>query len=841
MTITRRAAILAALAVVIVLGLCAVAPAGDVPISDPEIEELQREIDANGYHWTAKRTWVTDLTAEEREAMMGLIVPEDIARRDAALTESSLPFPVRRFHAASFDWRDYGGVSAVKNQGGCGSCWDFCAIGALESAVLINESIEYDLSEQQILSCRTQGYGCSGGFPTWAWTYIRENGSALETCMPYEADDTVPCDDEFCQKYAATSDWVDIPNSFDAIKTALAIGPVTTSFTAYSDFSSYGGGCYENPGTDPTNHCMLIVGWDDDACSGEGAWLVKNSWGDGWGEDGFVWLKYGTCNVGANARLLYYYEGDEVVYKSHDVDDSATGDGDGRPDPGEAVDLDIELRNDILSPNRTGVSATISTASPYVTVTQASSYYGDIDTGESKVGTTPFEVSIDEFAPAGEQVEMQLDVTANMIYSTSQTFTLVLGPVPVLLVDDDGSTSTQLYFEESLDRTGYAYDVWTEDLDGNITAGKLDDYEVVIWNVGWNGNLNDDNRAALATYLDAGHPLFISGEDIGWSLDYYGNVDFLHDYLHADYIEDDSGYRSLDGVSGDPIGDGLSFTLNGEDSAMNQFYPSEIEPRDSAVGIFEYEPGLEGAIRMDAAHTLVFYAFGVEGVTGAAVRDTIVVRTLEWLVAGWPDTEQPTVAVQTPNGGEDVTGEEDYEITWTASDDTGVTGIDILLSRDSGATFTETIATGEPNDGSFMWAVPDSASETNRIRVIARDAAGLAMYDDSDADFVTTSGSGVNDWSVPERLALFQNAPNPFNPMTRISYTIPTDSRVLLDIFDINGRHVRRLVDAQATADRYEIVWDGKNEGGSAAASGVYLYRLTSDGAELARKMVLLR
>jgi len=840
MTITRRAATLAALAIVIVLGLCAAAPAGDVPISDPEIEELQREIDANGYHWTAKRTWLTDLSDAEKASMLGLIVPPDVARRDAVMTEDMLPFPIRRDHPASFDWRDYGGVSAVTNQGGCGSCWLFGAIAALESAVMINEGIEYDLCEQQILSCRTPGTGCGGGFPTWAWGYIRDHGAALEPCMPYEADDEVPCDDAFCQKYAAVSEWADIPNSIDAIKTALGVGPVTTSFTVYSDFYDYGSGCYENPGTDGTNHCMLICGWDDDACGGEGAWLVKNSWGDGWGDDGFVWLKYGTCNVGANARLLYYYAGNEIVYRSHDVDDSS-GDGDGRPDPGETVGVDVELRNDILSPNRTGVSATLSTASPYITVTQANSYYGDIDTGESKTGTTPFTLVIDEFAPAGEQVEMVLNLTANMTYAETQTFTLVLGPIPVLLVDDDGSTGTETYFEESLDRNGYVYDLWTEDLDGNVTAGRMDDYEVVIWNVGWNGNLNGDNRTALATYLDAGHPLFISGEDIGWSLDYYGNVDFLHDYLHADYIEDDSGYRSLDGISGDPIGDGMSFTLNGEDSAMNQFYPSEIEPRDSAVGIFEYEPGLEGAIRIDASHNLVFYAFGVEGVTGAAVRDTLVRRTLEWLVDAWPDVEQPTVVVQTPNGGEDVTGEEDYEITWNATDDTGVTSVDILLSRDSGATFTETIATGETNDGSFMWAVPDSASETNRVRVIARDAAGLAMFDDSDADFATTSGSGVDDWSTPKRFALFQNTPNPFNPVTRISYTIPTASRVVLDIFDTNGRHVRRLVDVHATPDRYEVVWDGTNDGGSDAASGVYFYRLTSDGAELDRKMVLLR
>jgi len=183
----------------------------------------------------------------------------------------------------------------------------------------------------------------------------------------------------------------------------------------------------------------------------------------------------------------------------------------------------------------------------------------------------------------------------------------------------------------------------------------------------------------------------------------------------------------------------------------------------------------------------------------------------------------------------------DYEIVWNATDNVGVVSVDVLLSRDSGVTFADTLATAEVNDGLFMWAVSDSACETNRMRIVARDAAGLAMYDDSDADFITTSGSGVSDWPSPEQFALFQNAPNPFNPVTRMSYTIPSVSDIVLDIFDVSGRRVRRLVDSDTAAGRHEVIWDGKNDVGDDAASGVYLYRLSADGQELERKMVLLR
>ncbi len=816
------------------------ADALEPPVSDPEIEAIQREIDANGYDWVARRTWVTDLSTEEREGLLGTRMPLDVARRFAVLTEDDLPFPVLRDHPVSWDWRDYGAVSPVTSQGGCGSCWDFAGIAALESVVLMNEAIEYDLSEQQILSCRTPGYGCDGGWPSWVWSYVREYGAVLESCMPYEADDTVPCDDAYCQKYAATDEWLDIPNTVDAIKTAVLIAPCVTTFTVYGDFGSYGGGCYEHAGDDPINHAVLIVGWDDAACSGDGAWLVKNSWGESFGVDGYFWMKYGSCNFGTGTQLLYYYDGSQVRYAGHTFDD-ATGDGDGRPDPGETVSMPVSLKNGVVGPNRTGVAATLSTSSSHVQVTQGYSFYGDINTGSSAAGSPAFEIVVDEFAPVGVEVEFALEIVADMTYTYSDAFSIVLGPVQVLLVDDDGGTSTETYFESALENNGYGYALWDEESNGPVSIEEMRRYPVVLWNNGWVGNLSEDNRTALATYLDEGRPLMISGEDIGWSLDHYGNIDFLHDYLHADYIADDSGYRSLDGIPGDPIGNGLSFTLDGEDSAMNQFYPSEIEPRSGSIGIFEYSPGLEGAIRHTSTHNLVYYAFGVEGVTGSAVKDTIVRRTLEWLVADWPDAEQPTVELTSPIGGEELPGGEDHEITWTASDNVGVTSIDILRSWDSGSSFPDVVAEGEANDGSFMWSVPDSSSETTRIRVIARDGAGLASYDDSDADFTTSTDSDVPDWPAPDRFALFQNAPNPFNPITRIAYEIPATSRVVIDIFDVNGRRVRRLVNVELAPDRYEVIWDGRSDNGSELPSGVYLYSLRADDLELERKMVLLR
>jgi C1A family cysteine protease len=833
--------ILCALALAVPAGVRAAETTPQPAVPDPEIEAIQRRIDASGYQWTAQRNWTTDLSEEESQALLGARVPPDVERRFAHLDASS--FPIARNLPSSFDWRTLGGVSSVKNQAGCGSCWDFAGVAAVESQILINEGIEYDLSEQQVLSCQTPGTGCNGGWFSWTWGYFREHGAALETCMPYQANDDVPCADASCPRYATVRTWIDVPNDVDAIKTAILTAPVATSFRVYSDFYSYGSGCYEHTGNDPINHAVLIVGWDDSMCGGQGAWLCKNSWGSSWGGlGGYFWIKYGTCNIGTNTQLVLYYDGDEVVYDNHAMADPS-GDGDGRADPGEALDVAVTLRNDILAPARTGVQAALSTASEHATITQATSSYGGIAAGGTAVGTPDFGIAIDQFAPAGEVAEFILSIAADGGYAAVDTFEITLGPCPVLLVDDDEGEGTERWFESALTRNGYVYEKWEEDLDGEIPLSELERYTVTVWDNGWGGSLGSGNRSVVSQYLDGGGRMMFSGEDIGWYLNYQGNsemIGFYNNYLHADYVLDDSGYRSLTGVAGCPIGGGLSFTLNGAGSAMNQSYPSEISPRGGASGVFEYSAGLEGALKYAGTHRMVYLAFGLEGVTTAAMQDTILRRSLEWIVDEWPDTEQPTVGLSYPVGGEELASGEECTITWTAADNFGVVSVDVLRSHDSGATFPDTIAVGEPNDGALSWLVPEGASTTSRVRVIARDAAGLAWYDDSDGDFAVSSDTGIPD-GEPRVLALSQNVPNPFNPVTSIDYSIPTEARVLLNIYDASGRFVRAIVDQTLAPNRYTAVWDGLTYGGERASSGIYFYRLIANGEELARKMILIK
>jgi hypothetical protein len=222
------------------------------------------------------------------------------------------PFPDPRVESMvfprSFDWRAENGFTPVKDQGvtpGCYPCWAFSLIGACESVFKIATGIDYDLSEQFLLDCNTSGYGCNGGFVD-GWTALRDYGAVTSACYPYtaEADDCHAAD---CGPAGWIAGVYRVPYSVQSIKYALMYhGCLSCSMTIYNDIMSYSGGCYENPGTRPINHGVVIAGWDDDMCDGEGAWIVRNSWGDDWGEGGVAYMKYGTANIGRHAQWFEY-------------------------------------------------------------------------------------------------------------------------------------------------------------------------------------------------------------------------------------------------------------------------------------------------------------------------------------------------------------------------------------------------------------------------------------------------------------------------------------------------------------------------------------------------------
>jgi rhodanese-related sulfurtransferase/C1A family cysteine protease len=234
-----------------------------------------------------------------------------------------------------FNWRNYEGgdwTSPVKNQGGCGSCWDFAALGALEAVINIENdapTLDLDLSEQYVLSCLPLAGDCGGGHSWKAFKYIISeeadgnyvNGIIPESCFPYQADDTVPCSDK-CPDWESqlipVSDYgywyPNLPSDRDAIKTQLIEkGPLVTYLYATADFKTWGWAhhdpddYYPYPGpVGAINHAVVIVGYKDDPTIDNGGyWIVKNSWGTGFGYDGFYNVEYDSLHHG---ELITYVE-----------------------------------------------------------------------------------------------------------------------------------------------------------------------------------------------------------------------------------------------------------------------------------------------------------------------------------------------------------------------------------------------------------------------------------------------------------------------------------------------------------------------------------------------------
>ena len=188
----------------------------------------------------------------------------------------------------SIDWRNHNAVTSVKNQGQCGSCWSFSATGAMEGAWAISQGTLISLSEQQLLDC-SRKYGdmaCNGGLMDSAFNYAIDNGMCSEEEDPYEAE-LSSCMN--CIPVAKFSQCVDVtPNNQVHLKEAVANGPVSVAIEADQRiFQFYSGGVIDeySCGTN-LDHGVLIVGYGSE--DGKDYWLVKNSWGDDWGENGYV-------------------------------------------------------------------------------------------------------------------------------------------------------------------------------------------------------------------------------------------------------------------------------------------------------------------------------------------------------------------------------------------------------------------------------------------------------------------------------------------------------------------------------------------------------------------------
>ncbi|MCP4633127.1 MAG: T9SS type A sorting domain-containing protein [candidate division Zixibacteria bacterium] len=644
---------------------------------------------------------------EEATYSTGLVVPEEAKLRFQELDNQ--PPPVLLNTEEVWDWRYMNGVTPVKNQGSCGSCWDFAATGAFESAIMIEDSIVWDLSEQHVLDCNWGGSSCNGGWMNDAYAVFADYGAEEEICYPYRARD-LNCGQDTCVVMMMLDTWEDIPNNVDAIKNALLEGPVSSTFTAHDGFYW---DCYEDVYTNP-NHAVVIVGWDDDMCGGQGAWITKNSWGNGWGDEGYFYMPFGSCGLGHFTQ--------RPIYVSY---------------------------------------------TPQITSNPDTLYF-DLPWG-------------------GEDSQI-----------------LQLGNIG----DGDIFYRVKLNKADYHDEYGYLFFDSESPHGPDYNWIDISSYGQIV-DIG--GRPNNSNSGPI---------------DLGFDFNFYGNsfnsinicskgwisftdsTSYSYFNRHLPHSSDPNNLLAVFWEAMDPeLGGNIYYSTNSIDTAIVSWVDI---PDSREEGLFTFQVVLVAPDKivfqydsMGPGGPIEQASIGIENEDGSIGLEvcynelfTLGEKAVEFEI-GIPCAEFDWLSIDDDEGNIYPTDFVDLEITCSA---------------------------GSHNAGTY-WGV---------IEVYNNDPENKYMEIPVMMNVGTTSVDETQ--SLPKKFVLTQNFPNPFNPVTDISYALPEGCEVRIDIYNILGQHVTNLVDGLQQAGQYSVLWDASDN-----ASGLYFYKLTAGDKQITKRMTLLK
>ena len=245
----------------------------------------------------------SDWTATEIQSMLGtkegLYVEPQHAEAFTGTTEAN-----------GIDWREHEGVlTPVKDQGACGSCWAFSATEAVESAYALAGNDLVVMAPQEIVDCAYglfTNHGCKGGWYYYAYDWLKKNQTMREADYPYYSGYSgreYNCAYNESKGVTNVSSYTHVSGNASSIKAALAKGPVNVALSAGNYvFMYYQGGIISEYSGCPTSadHAVVAVGYGEE--NGQEYYIVRNSWGSGWGEQGYVRIStgggyYGVCGI----------------------------------------------------------------------------------------------------------------------------------------------------------------------------------------------------------------------------------------------------------------------------------------------------------------------------------------------------------------------------------------------------------------------------------------------------------------------------------------------------------------------------------------------------------------
>lgn len=281
------------------------------------LEAIKSRIIERGVKWRATVTSISKLSVKEQAIRLGLVPTTQeleivsklrLDKPDRDPSESLEKFGRSNLESAglptSIEWRNVNGIdwtTSIKDQNGCGSCVAFGAVAALEPLLKIrtfqDPNWSIDLSEAHLLFCG--GGSCSGWHMNAACGYLQKHGVPDEACFPYskglETNSCTTCSDWKSRiDYTKILSWSNTKDVNQMKFNLVNNGPQITGMAVYTDFFYYESGIYSHiEGGLEGYHCVAVVGYNDT----DGCWICKNSWGTGWGENGWFRIAYGECGI----------------------------------------------------------------------------------------------------------------------------------------------------------------------------------------------------------------------------------------------------------------------------------------------------------------------------------------------------------------------------------------------------------------------------------------------------------------------------------------------------------------------------------------------------------------
>jgi hypothetical protein len=501
-----------------------------------------------------------------------------------------------------------------------------------------------------------------------------------------------------------------------------------------------------------------------------------------------------------------------LEYAGYTVTDSA-GNNNGKIDPGETVVITVRAKN-TGSSRAYSVAGLLTPDNSFLSVLTGTQNYGTIDSNQ--VISASFTAVADPDAAAGQPVVMTFALTGEHGITGTGTFTVVIGQIPVLIVDLDKNHNSADKILTSIQNLGVNAQLVTAFPDDLSLYSSL---FVCLGTYSQNYKLTAADGLLLADYLNNGGMIYMEGGDT-WC---YDSVRAVHPMFHIGKVADGTG--DLNVIVGQPgtMVDGMSFTFAGENNYIDQI--TAVSPGVMMFKNTTPSYGTTVCFQNEVYRTIgsSFEFGGLTDGTGSSCKDSLMSKMLHFFGLSIIPVELTSFEAEIH--------ENTVQLKWKTATEVNNMGFDIERSRDGN--LYETIGHVKGSG---------TTTELSQYSFIDQslNGSGITYYRLRQIDYDGTSSYSqiieVDYSSLPTEFSLSQNYPNPFNPSTTIKFALPKEVRVTLKIYDALGSEVETVVSRNMEAGYHQIEWNAGKY-----SSGMYIYRITAGNYTSVKKMMILK